>query len=53
MIELATAEEQDPRRGQPLTRCAASRDGECDHPQCPQAVNYQTCCPLWQDPEES
>lgn len=22
--------------GKPLTRCAAGRDGECNHPQCPQ-----------------
>lgn len=52
-IECATPEEHDPRYGQPLTACAASRDGECHHPACPQRQNYQPSCPLWANDDEA
>jgi hypothetical protein len=39
------------REATPLTRCAAGRDGDCNHPQCPQARDgephkSQRHCPL-------
>lgn len=40
------------RLGDPV--CHAQMDGDCDWPECPQAVNYQSHCPLphWtEDPE--
>ncbi len=58
MIELATPEEHDPRREQPITRCAADCDGDCDHPSCPQSRDGEPhtsgrSCPLWVDLEYS
>lgn len=52
MIELATDEEQDPRRDQPITSCASDCDGDCDHPSCPQSRDNEPArsgrsCPLW------
>jgi hypothetical protein len=57
-IELASPKEQDPRREQPITRCASDRDGDCTHPSCPQNRDSEPhrsgrSCPLWIDPEYS
>lgn len=45
-----------PRDAQPLTRCAAARDGDCSHAQCPQVRDGEPnksgrACPLenWSD----
>lgn len=55
-IELATAAEHDPRRAQPITRCASDRDGDCSHHACPQLRDREPqasgrSCPLydWND----
>ena len=58
MIELATPEEQDPRRDQPIKRCASDSDGDCTHPSCPQNRDNEPTrsgrsCPLWTEPEYS
>lgn len=55
-IQLASAEEQDPRRDQPITRCASGCDGDCDHPSYPQNRDNEPLrsgrsCPLWFDLE--
>lgn len=52
MIELATPEEQDPRKDQPITTCQADHDGDCTHPQCPQLKDYKISCPLRKEIEE-
>lgn len=30
----------------PLVKCAASKDGDCIHPDCPQAKSRESHCPL-------
>ena len=57
-IQLATPEEQDPRRDQPITRCEADCDGDCTHPMCPQNRDNEPhksgrSCPLWIELEYS
>ncbi len=56
-IELASPEEQDPRREQTLFHCAADRDGDCTHPECPQLRDGEPTksgrsCPLWEDDDD-
>ena len=56
-IELATPEEHNPTRGLPLTRCAADRDGDCNHHACPQNRDNEPArsgrsCPLWNHDED-
>lgn len=52
MIELASEEEHHPGYGIKLTSCASDRDGECNHPGCPQNKDNEPfatgrSCPLW------
>lgn len=54
--ELAASNRQR-RQAKPLTSCAADRDGDCDHPQCPQLRDAEPAksgrsCPMCAAPEE-
>ena len=50
-LGAATVASHDTQGAAPLTRCAAGRDGECGHAQCPQLRDNEPCttgrhCPL-------
>lgn len=38
---------------EPPEFCAADRDGDCNHPGCPQLTNWQSRCPIPDYPEEA
>jgi hypothetical protein len=57
-IELASDAEHHPGYGMPPKHCAAGRDGDCSHPECPQNRDNEPhatgrSCPIWLAEEES